>query len=65
MGRPDAQRIAATLSIEAETTGIPLRQLAERDFPETDWAAEFAPHATLGQAPAEARAFAVAARQDR
>jgi len=64
MGRPDAQRIAATLSIEAETTGIPLRQLAERDFPHNDWATKFAPNATLGQAPAEARAFAVAARQD-
>lgn len=59
---PEAQATVKRLCHEAVETGTALATLVARDFPDTDWAARLA-SAGLGQAPAEARAFADAARQ--
>lgn len=61
MPRPEAQARVKALCREAEATGAHLAALAARDFPGTDWAALLA-RQSLGQAPAEARAFARAVR---
>ncbi len=61
MSRTDAQAKVKTLCTEARETGLHLRRLVERDF-QGDWTAVFDPSRQLGQAPAEARAFAAAAR---
>lgn len=61
MSRPDAQAMVKALCTEARETGLHLRQLLERDF-KGDFTAVFDPSKQLGQAPAEARSFAAAAR---
>ncbi|MBI1219162.1 MAG: hypothetical protein GC186_11495 [Rhodobacteraceae bacterium] len=58
MPRPAAQAAVKALTQEARATGTPLATLAARDFPGTDWAARLAPEAQMGEAPAEASAFA-------
>ncbi len=60
MPRPAAQAAATALCAEARATGTALPALAAARFPGTDWAARLAPAAQLGEAPAEARAFAAA-----
>lgn len=60
--RPEAQAAAAALAREAAETGTPLPDLANRAHPGRDWSNLLAPANLLGQAPAEARAFAAAAR---
>lgn len=60
--RPAAQAAAKALAAEARESGTPLAALAARDHPGRDWAALLAPEAQLGQAPAEARAFAATVR---
>ncbi len=61
--RPEAQAKIAALCMEARETGTSLAALLARDHP-GDWAAHATPEAQLGQAPAEARAFAEAVRGD-
>ena len=60
--RAEAQAAAAALAREAAESGTPLLDLAARAHPGPDWTALLAPANLLGQAPAEARAFAAAAR---
>lgn len=55
--RPEAQALVKSLCAEATATQTPLLTLAAQRFPETDWTALLTT-APLGQAPAEARAFA-------
>lgn len=62
MPRPEAQAVVKALCKEAQEKNTPLARLAMRDWPDTDWAAALTPEAQLGEAPAEARAFAHAAR---
>ncbi|MFN3645449.1 MAG: lyase family protein [Gemmobacter sp.] len=59
--RPEAAARVAALCREALASATPLADLAARDFPGTDWAARLAGPGALGDAPAEARAFAAAA----
>ncbi len=61
MPRPDAQAAVKELCAEAAATGSPLLTLAARRFPQRDWAVQIA-QSGLGQAPAEARAFAIRTR---
>lgn len=61
MPRPEAQALVKALCREAEATGTNLAALAARDFPGTDWVGLLSQQ-SLGQAPAEARAFARAVR---
>lgn len=63
MPRPEAQAKIAALCTEARETGASLASLVARDHP-GDWAACATPEAQLGQAPAEARAFAARVRAD-
>lgn len=60
MPRPEAQAAVAALCREVHKTGLPLLRLVEQHFPGTDWDAH-ARARELGQAPAEARAFAARA----
>jgi 3-carboxy-cis,cis-muconate cycloisomerase len=60
MPRPEAQAAAKRMCREVEATGTALADLAARDFPGTDWQAVLT-QGGLGQAPAEARAFAAVA----
>jgi 3-carboxy-cis,cis-muconate cycloisomerase len=60
MPRPEAQAVVKRLCREVEATGTALPDLAMRDFPGTDWHAVLT-QGGLGQAPAEARAFAAIA----
>ena len=60
MPRPEAQAAVARLCHEVEATGTPLPDLAARDFPGTDWHAVLT-QGSLGQGPAEGRAFAAIA----
>ncbi len=62
MPRPDAQAAVKALCQQALAAGTPLADLARARWPEADLAGVFDPAAQLGQAPAEARAFAQAAR---
>lgn len=57
MPRPAAHAALKDLCAEAIATGTPLLTLASQSYPQTDWAAQLE-QADLGQAPAEARAFA-------
>ncbi len=59
MPRPDAQSAVKRLCLEVNSTGTPLPELAQREWPGTNWTQVLA-HQGLGQAPAEARAFAAA-----
>lgn len=61
MPRPEAASRVKALCAEARETGLSLQKLASREFPETNWAAELMPGQQLGQAPADAQAFARAA----
>ena len=61
MPRPQAQAAVKRLCREVEETGAALPDLATRDWPGTDWGAVLT-KGGLGQAPAEARAFAAAVR---
>lgn len=62
MPRPQAQEQVKTLCQDTRKTGIPLARLAAERWPEYETAPLFAPQAQLGTAPAEARAFAEAAK---
>lgn len=62
MPRPEAQAEVKAFCRAAQESGTPLVQLAAEKWPDTDWAAMLTPGAQLGEAPAEARAFAAAAR---
>jgi len=62
MPRPEAAAAVKQLCAEARETGTSLSALAARDHPGRDWARLLDPARGLGQAPAEARAFARAAR---
>lgn len=64
MPRPEAQALVKSLCAEALKSNTPLVTLAARRFPDTDWQARLAAFG-LGQAPAEARAFARAAKDQR
>ncbi|MES2666655.1 MAG: lyase family protein [Pseudomonadota bacterium] len=57
MPRPEAQAVVSDLCAQASATATPLLALLAGRYPQTDWAATLAA-AGLGQAPAEARAFA-------
>ncbi|WP_299504141.1 lyase family protein [uncultured Roseobacter sp.] len=61
MPRPDAQAATKALCAEVAQTGVTLSDLARTHYP-TLPASLFDPKAQLGQAPAEARAFAARAR---
>lgn len=60
MPRPDAQALTTSLCSEAAASGTPLLTLASARFPEADLPARLSA-GLLGQAPAEARAFAAEA----
>lgn len=62
MPRPKAQAAAKALAKEARRTGTPLAELAAQDHPGPDWPTLLSPESQLGEAPAEARAFAAAVR---
>ena len=59
--RPEAQAAVKALCKEAMATNTPLRALVARDYPRVDLSV-FDPAQQLGQAPADARAFARAVR---
>jgi 3-carboxy-cis,cis-muconate cycloisomerase len=61
MPRGEAQALVKRLAARAQATGTPLPDLVTRERPEAPLP-DLAPPATLGTAPAEARAFAQAAR---
>ncbi|TGD60948.1 hypothetical protein EYC08_19785 [Tabrizicola sp. WMC-M-20] len=61
MPRPDAMAAVKDMCSEAQATQTPLPELARQRFPGTDWAALLATGG-LGQAPAEAMAFAARVR---
>ncbi|MDV4145774.1 lyase family protein [Shimia sp. FJ5] len=58
MTRPDAQAATKALCKEALASDTPLATLTGRDHPALDTATLFAPAHQMGQAPADARAFA-------
>ena len=62
MPRPEAQAKAKALCLEARDKRIPLKRLARGDYPDLPEAV-FDPAASMGQAPAEALAFARRARK--
>jgi 3-carboxy-cis,cis-muconate cycloisomerase len=55
--RTEAEALVKSLCAEATASGTPLLRLAAQRFPDSDWPALLATK-QLGQAPAEARAFA-------
>ncbi|MFN4130450.1 MAG: lyase family protein, partial [Paracoccaceae bacterium] len=55
--RPEAQAIVKQMCAQATATDTALMTLVAQRYPQTDWAARIA-GAALGQAPAEAHAFA-------
>ena len=61
MPRPEAQAKAKALCLEARDKRIPLQKLAQADYPDLVDSV-FDPAQSLGQAPAEARAFAKRAK---
>jgi len=61
MSRPKAQAAVKRLCLEVQAQNIPLSLLAESAWPELDTKALFTPALQLGEAPAQARAFAKAA----
>lgn len=60
--RPEAQAAIKALCLAAQASGTPLPDLLRAAHPALDIDAALAPANLLGQAPAEARAFAKAAR---
>lgn len=62
MPRPDAQAEVKRLCTEATDKGQSLETLARKAWPDQDFGALFTPEAQLGEAPAQARAFAKAVR---
>ena len=64
MPRPDAQTASKMLVGRAKDTGRSLGDIAREAHPGLDLAAVFDPAQQLGTAPAEARAFAKAARSE-
>lgn len=60
MPRPAAQAAVAALCAEVRATGRPLPELAAARWPEAGLGPRLRPEAQLGEAPAEARAFAAA-----
>lgn len=60
--RPEAQAAVKAMALEARALGTPLPELAEARYPNLGLAARLTPEAQMGQAPAEARAFAKAAK---
>lgn len=62
MPRPQAQAAVKALCVEAGESGAALAGLAARDFPDADLSGVFDTRAQLGQASAEACAFAAAVR---
>ena len=62
MPRPEAQAEVKALCARVTAEGRALPELAAERWPETDWLTLLRPEAQLGLAPAEARAFAGAAR---
>lgn len=60
MPRADSQAIVMVLCDAAVVTNRSLTGLVIRDFPERDWSVVLYGTSHLGQAPAEARAFAKA-----
>ena len=65
MPRPEAQNAAKALARDAADTATPLATLARRAHPDLALDEVFDPAAQMGTAPAEARAFATAARASR
>lgn len=61
MPRPEAQEIVKEMCRQAEASATPLLTLAAAQFPLVDWRLKLSESA-LGQAPVEARAFAVRVR---
>ncbi len=61
MPRPEAQAAVKSLAGRVRETGRPLAELARAEWPDLRRDL-FSPHAALGSAPAEARAFAKAVR---
>ncbi|NNF72187.1 MAG: adenylosuccinate lyase family protein, partial [Rhodobacteraceae bacterium] len=61
MPRPKAQEAVGALCARARDTGTPLPELARANHHDLA-ASVFAPATAMAQAPAEARAFAAAAR---
>ena len=61
MPRPEAQAKAKALCLEAREKRIPLQKLAQADYPDLRDAV-FDPGQSMGQAPAEALAFAARAK---
>lgn len=62
MPRPEAQAATKALCKEALASGTPLATLAARNYPALDAETLFTPAHQMGQAPAEARAFAAKVR---
>ena len=60
MPRPEAQQVVKDMVQEAISTATSLASVTARRYPQIDWASLAA--ASLGQAPAEARAFAARVR---
>ena len=58
MPRPEAQAAVKALAMQAKEEGRSLLDLARERWPKIDFAARLTPEARLGQAPAEAEAFA-------
>ena len=63
MPRPEAQAAVKALAQRANSDGISLEAAANAEYPDMDFAGVFDPIRNLGRAPAEARAFAMAARE--
>ncbi len=63
MPRPEAQDAVKRLCTEAIQQNRSLPELAAQTYPDIDWAAITTPAAQLGDAPAQARAFAARVRQ--
>ena len=61
MPRPEAQAKAKALCLEARDKRVPLQKLAQADYPDLSDAV-FDPAQSMGQAPAEALAFAKRAK---
>ncbi|MBY5973891.1 hypothetical protein KUV28_16140 [Ferrimonas balearica] len=60
MPRPEAQAKVKELAQEVLASGRPLGELAREAFPELDLSGLFSPETQMGDAPANARAFAAA-----
>jgi 3-carboxy-cis,cis-muconate cycloisomerase len=63
MPRPDAQALVKQWCAQAIERNCQLAELAAAQFGEIDWGAVVDPAAQLGDAPAQARAFAAAVRK--